>query len=114
MGSRSFNAWPSVEAILNSIGDGRSAWRHKTLPAVVTEAERHGVPVVNRAWNSKSKFVNEAILFYSKQRGEQLISFADLLKNIEGLQNQLARQYEEMEELRRAKGRVSLWRRIFG
>ena len=102
MGCRSFNAWPSVEAILNSIGDGRSAWRHKTLPMVVTPAERHGQPVVGRAWKSKSLYVNEAIMHYYR-KDEEGFSCADIRQNIQALQDRLTQAHEEIDRLQRRR-----------
>ena len=60
MGSRSFNAWESVERFLDRLPDGRRQWKHKHLPAgPVTMAERQGEKVVGKAWDSKSLFINE-------------------------------------------------------
>ena len=110
MGSRSFNAWPQVEDILDSIPDGRNVSRHKHLPMIITPAEREGVPVVGRAWKSKSLLINEAIMHYTKPR-ENSMSFADLHLSIARHQDYIKQLHEEIEEL---KGRVSLWHRIFG
>jgi len=109
MGSRSFNAWPQVEAFLDSIPDGRNAWRHKTLPMSVTIAEREGQPVVGRAWKSKSLFINEAISHYIR-KDQDGVSCSDLRLNIEALQKIITEQGEEIQKLKEA----SVWQRIFG
>jgi len=110
MGSRSFSAWPKVEEYLDSIPDGRNAWRHRSLPFTSTIREREGQPIVGRAWRSKSLFINEAITHYIRAaRGEE--SCATLVLNIAALQEVITKQGELIEELERRK---SLWHRIFG
>ena len=112
MGSRSFNAWPQVEAFLDSIPDGRNAWRHKTLPMIITPAETEGQPIVGRAWRSKSLFINEAITHYIR-KDQDGISCADLRLNIEALQKIITDQGNQIEKYKEER-RASIWRRIFG
>ena len=112
MGSRSFNAWPQVDAFLNGIPDGRSEWRHKSLPMSVTPAEREGQPVVGRAWRSKSLFINEAISHYIRLNKEGH-SCSKLTLNIEGLQKIITEQGELIEKYKKER-RETVWRRIFG
>lgn len=109
MGSRSFSAWPQVEAFLDTIPDGRSEWRHKTLPMSITTAEREGQPVVGRAWRSKSLFINEAISHYIR-KDQDGISCSDLRLNIEALQKIITEQGEQIKKYQEA----SVWQRIFG
>ncbi len=109
MGSRSFSAWPHVEAFLDSIPDGRREWRHKTLPMSITAAEREGQPVVGRAWRSKSLFINEAISHYIR-KDQDGISCSDLRLNIEALQKIITEQGEQLKKYQEA----SVWQRIFG
>ena len=79
MGSRSFNAWESVERFLDRLPDGRRQWKHKHLPAgPVTMAERQGEKVVGKAWDSKSLFINEAITHYYYYQREGGVTCANL------------------------------------
>ncbi len=111
MGSRSFNAWEVVDKYLNRLPDGRREWKHKHLPFTVTEAEKHGESVVGRAWDSKSLFINEAIVhFYYYQRDGGRTCANNRLAVI-----QLEKRILELEEeLKGYQGVKGLWRVIRG
>ncbi len=111
MGSRSFNAWESVEEILNNLPDGRKTWRHKHLPMVVTTRELIGEPVVGRPWASKSLFINEAITHYMRTLNEVGMSCSDSALAIKAYQTRIEELEEELKDHRGMKG---LWRVIRG
>jgi hypothetical protein len=113
MGSRSFSAWPQVEKILDDIPDGRNSWRHTHMPMVITTQEREGVPVVGRAFQSKSLLINEAIMHFVRRK-ELGSSCAEIRANLVAHQEIIKEQGEELERLKKKKGVRGLWHRIFG
>lgn len=113
MGSRSFNAWPAVEAILDSVPDGRQVWRHKHLPMVEDPREKHGQPVVGRAYRSKSLLINEAVMHFMERKSDGT-SCGEIRLNLQSLQRIITEQGEEIERLKKRRGLRGLWLRIFG
>jgi hypothetical protein len=112
MGSRSFSAWPQVEKILDDIPDGRNSWRHSHLPMVITTQEREGVPVVGRAFQSKSLLINEAIMHFVRRR-DMGSSCAEIRANLVAHQEIIKEQNELIEKYKKER-RESIWHRIFG
>ncbi len=111
MGSRSFNAWDSVSKILDGIQDGRYAWRHKHLPMVVTTRELIGEKVVGTPWDSRSKFINEAILHYHRTERVEGMSCSDAALAIKAYQTRVEALEEELKGYQGVRG---LWRVIRG
>ena len=98
MGSRSFNAWESVERFLDRLPDGRRQWKHKHLPAgPVTMAERQGEKVVGKAWDSKSLFINEAITHYYYYQREGGVTCANLRAGNIHMERRIQELEEELE-----------------
>ncbi len=111
MGSRSFNAWDSVSKILDGIQDGRYAWRHKHLPVTVSVRELIGEKVVGTPWDSRSKFINEAILHYHRTERVEGMSCSDAALAIKAYQTRIEALEEELKGYQGVRG---LWRVIRG
>ena len=99
MGSRSFNAWESVERFLDRLPDGRRQWKHKHLPALETMAERQGEKVVGKAWDSKSLFINEAITHYYYYQREGGVTCANLRAGNIHMERRIKELEAEIENL---------------